>query len=127
MSTIAPTTKPKRGRPRKAKPEEAKPEEAKPEEAKPEEAKPEEAKIPLSVFETHPFKMHSISVDGKVLHHDQILRVAHYYLTAHKKYMKECLRINMARQAALGVEFTAQDWGDALDEPADKSLVNTPV
>jgi hypothetical protein len=69
-----------------------------------------------------PFRMHAITVGGKYLTHDNIVEAAEYFLQCRQRHLKECFRVNMAKLASLGHEFTAEEWRAALDSEDAETL-----
>lgn len=72
-----------------------------------------------------PFRMHAITVGGKYLTHDNIVAAAEYFLECSRRHLQECSRVNMAKLAALGHQFTAEEWRAALD-PEDAATLPAP-
>jgi len=73
-----------------------------------------------------PFRMHAITVGGKYLTHDNIVAAAEYFLECRRRHLRECSRVNMAQLAALGHQFTAEEWRAALD-PEDAETLPTLI
>lgn len=76
----------------------------------------------VAVGTERPFRMHAITVGGKYLTHDNIVEAAEYFMECKLRYLKECRRVNMAQQAALGHQFTAEEWRAALDPEDAETL-----
>jgi hypothetical protein len=62
------------------------------------------------------FRIPSILVKGKYLCHDDIMAIVYHFLTHRRKNLKAQIREDMAKLAALGQEFTAEEWKSAFDE-----------
>jgi hypothetical protein len=81
-----------------------------------EEAKPAAPLQPIK----RPFYVPRISVAGKYLHHEDIMKVVRHFADYHIAHLQQELRDNMGLLSAHGSEFTAEQWAATFEKIKDE-------